>query len=151
MSKSEAPDLLFARVGDRLVPLDGVSAKEIEALPARKPLKVKITQPRSAPRHRLYWAAIELVRENMENPPTRDVLHKAVKIRLGYTHILRFADGSTETVDGSVAFDKMTDAEHAEFFERFAVLVETTLIPGIDRAAFTHEARLMLGTERLAA
>lgn len=144
MSKSEAPALMFARVGDKLVPLDAVSAKELQAMPARKPLKVKITQPRSQPRHRLYWAALELVRENMDNPPTRDVLHKAVKIRLGYSHVIAFKDGTQAVVDGSVAFDKMTDAEHAEFFERFADLVETTLIPGIDKAAFTEEARAML-------
>jgi hypothetical protein len=141
---AERPPIMMARVGDNLVPLDDLARQEVAAFPARKPIKVRASQPRSIPRHRLYWAALELVRENMDNPPTTEILHKAVKIRLGYSHLIAFKDGSQAIVDGSVAFDKMTDAEHAEFFERFADLVETTLIPGIDREAFTQEARAML-------
>lgn len=144
MSDERAP-ILMARRGAFLVPLAPLDSEQLERYPAGAALKVKITQPRNIGRHRLYWAALQLVRDNMADAPPLDHLHEAVKVRLGYVKTIRFRNGEVVQIPDSIAFDKMTEAEHREFFDRFADFVRTTLIPGMNKAAFTAEAQAMLG------
>jgi hypothetical protein len=144
MSDERAP-ILMARRGPFLAPLAPLDAEQLERFPAGAALKVKITQPRNVGRHRLYWAALQLVRDNMDEPPPLDHLHEAVKVRLGYVRTIRFSNGETARIPDSIAFDKMTEAEHREFFDRFADFVRTTIIPGLNKAAFTAQAEALLG------
>lgn len=144
MSDERAP-ILMARRGSLLAPLAPLDAEQLERFPSGATLKVKITQPRNVGRHRLYWAALQLVRDNMDDPPPLEHLHEAVKVRLGYVTTIRFRSGETAQIPGSVAFDKMTEAEHREFFDRFADFVRTAIIPGLNKAAFTAQAEALLG------
>ena len=142
---TERPDLYMFRRGNFLFPCGPLDSEGLERFPKGSRLKVKITQPRSIGLHRLYWAALQLVRDNMDDPPSLDALHAAVKVRLGYVTPIKFKSGEVVQIPGSIAFDQMDEAEFRQFFERFKDLVRTKLIPGIGKQAFEAAALEMLG------
>lgn len=142
---SERPAIEMVRRGAFLTPASPIDAEALESFPQGKRLKVRITQPRNVQQHRLYWAALQLVRDNMDDPPPLEKLHEGVKIKLGYYSTMTFKDGTTVVVADSIAFDKMDQSAFREFFDAFVDLVHTAIIPGVGKEAFENEARLMLG------
>lgn len=135
----------MVRRGWFLVPASPIDSEALEAFPQGKRLKARITHPRNVQHHRLYWAALQLVRDNMDDPPPLDTLHDAIKVKLGYTRTMTFKDGSVAVIPVSIAFDKFSQEQFREFFDAFARLVTDVLIPGLGSADLEREARLMLG------
>ena len=142
---SERPAIEMVRRGAFLTPASPIDAEALESFPQGKRLRVRITQPRNVQQHRLYWAALQLVRDNMDNPPPLDTLHDAIKVKLGYVRTMTFKDGTEAVVPLSIAFDKMDQSAFRSFFDAFVDLVHTAIIPGVGKEAFENEARLMLG------
>lgn len=141
---TERPAILMRRVGNTLQPCAKMDAEALEAFDAKRTVRVRITQPRNVGQHRLYWAALKLSWENMDDPPPLDKLHEAVKVRLGYASTMTFKDGSSVIIPQSIAFDQMPQDQFKEFFAAFVHFVQTVLIPGIDKADFEREAEAML-------
>lgn len=148
---TERPNIQVACVGNSIVPLDDLAAKELARFPQRKPLKCKITQARSLPQHRLYWALLEKTVENFPEDPfgvaeplDADALHEWVKIETGYTISVRDRQGRVTLVPRSIAFDEMDQPTFKAFFDRVKLLIEERFFPGIDSPAFEAEIRAML-------
>lgn len=148
---TERPAIQVTRVGDTIVPLDDLAAKELARFSQRKPLRCKITQARSVPQHRLYWALLEKTVENFPEDPfgvaeplDSDALHEWVKMETGYTRPIRDRQGRVTHVARSIAFDEMDQPTFKAFFDRVKVLIETRFFPGIDSPAFEAEVREML-------
>lgn len=135
---TENAPIFVHRRGSFLAPWAPLDEESIAAFPAGAKLRARLTQPRSVGRHRLYWALLELVRENMDHPPSRETMHEAVKMRLGLTTPVRFRSGETVDVPRSIAFDAMSEGEFAVFLETFKALIRSN--PALEKAA--HE---MLG------
>lgn len=133
------------RLGPALYGVDGLAETEIRELPIDKPLKVTITQARSLPQHRLYWAMIALVVDNLATPVSKDALHKWVKIRCGCVELIPLKSGEIDQVDGSIAFDEMDQLAFNAFFERAADLLCEHIIPGLGKASLVRQAHEMLG------
>lgn len=138
------PPILMHRRGSQLIAHGPMDEEAIRALPAGKVLKVAVSQPRSVPQHRLYWAALALVCENLDIGMTTETLHKVVKVMLGYTQTIQTASGPV-VIEGSIAFDAMNGGEFRAFLDGFFELVRTKIIPGINKTAFEREAREMMG------
>lgn len=141
---TEKPALMMVRRGTMLCPLSPMDSEDVMRLPAGKPLKVKATQPRSLPQHRLYWALLRLVCDNLDQPVDDKSLHKWVKLRLGYSVAIPAKSGHVY-VDGSIAFDEMSQAEFRVYFDQAVDLIRREMIPGIGKAQLENEARAMLG------
>ena len=142
---SERPAIQMMRRGSFLVPLAPTDSNGLDAYPAHKPLKVKITQPRSLQQHRLYWSMLDLVAENLDQDVTGNDLHEWMKLKLGLCNAVRQRNGDTVMVTQSIAFDKMDQAEFRRFFDRAKVLLITHIILGLNSEALEREARMMLG------
>lgn len=141
---SERPAILMVRRGAFLAPLGPVDASAIERLPSNgKALKVKVTQPRSGPQHRLYWTIIGLVADNLEDV-SEDTLHDVIKLRCGYAKAVKTRRG-IEYVPASIAWDKMPQDEFNVFFEKAMRFICDDVIPGMSRPALEREARELLG------
>lgn len=138
---------MMVRRGLALYPLDGLAQAEIEELPERKPLKTVVTKARSVPQHRLYFAMLKKVVENLDQDLTKDDLHEWMKLRLGCTKEVRQRNGEIVTVPSSIAFENMDQIEFETFFRKAVVLITEHIIPGLGSAALEREARLMLGNE----
>ena len=142
MAKESAP-ILLKRAGRFLVPADAMTERFIETLPQGKTLRARdITQPRSRPRMRLYWALVHLVSENLTDVPS-EALHEWLKMRLGIVVAIPLKSGKTDLVPGSIAFDKMPQDEFERFFAGFLKLLNERIFPGMGEA-FEAEGRAML-------
>ena len=141
---TERPSLYVHRVGEGLFPESSFDASLIREMDAGKRMKAMLTMPRNVDRLRFYFAALELVRDNLDNPPSKATLHDAVKVRLGYTQTVNGVGGPI-VLPASVAFDKMPEDEFKGYLADFKRLVTETIIPGLDSAQFEAAAREMLG------
>lgn len=153
-----AETLWLTRKANALYAADGLAGNDLAKLPAGVKLKAEIKKPRSLPRDRLYRAIATLVAENTDAFPNQETLHQATKQALGYTRIY-LRKGATITqaeaeqlarqiivVQASIAHNKMSDAEFAEYFDRTMDFYTSEVIPGIGRDELTEQAREMLGT-----
>lgn len=141
----EAAPILLRRQGRFLVAADGVTERFLEQLPNSKLLRARdITQPRSRPRNRLYWALVSLVADNMENVNEK-ALHKWIKIRLGITIPIPLKSGRIEYVDGSISFDGMSEEEFAPYLDKAIRLIVDELIPGVAEADVLAMAKQIIG------
>jgi hypothetical protein len=138
----EAP-LMMVRRGSFLAPYTPFDSEQLEGFPAGRAMRVKLTQPRSVPHHRLYWAMLNKVCENLDTIPPK-TLHGLVKLRCGYAIEVRTKSG-VERIPGSIAFDKMTAPEFREFFERAVTFICEQVLPGLRSADLKREIEQMLG------
>jgi hypothetical protein len=132
------------RDGDALKPCSNMDAEALREFASGKTVRVRVTQPRNVGQHRLYWAALKLVHDNLDDPPSIDKLHEAVKVRLGYCSVIRFKDGSEVTMADSIAFDAMPQDVFKGFFDAFKRLVTEVIIPGMDSDTLEAEAKALL-------
>jgi len=142
--------LYMVRRGSSLIPLDDMAAQEIEALPGKKVIRVRVTAARSVPQHRLYWSMLKLVVQNLDQPTTEKTLHKWIKLRLGVVEPIRLKSGKIIELPGSIAFEKMTQAEFDQFFRQAADLIVEHIIPGLGREDLIREARAMIAPKAAA-
>ena len=143
---SEKPAIYVHRLGDRLLPEAPLDAELLRDFDAGKRLKCVLTMPRNVDRLRYYFACLTLIMENMDDPPGRQTLHDAIKVRLGFTQTVKGVGGPI-ILPASVAFDKMEETEFKDFLAAFKRLLVETIIPGINREAFERAALEMLGQE----
>lgn len=140
----ERPPILMFRRGSQLHPVGALDTESVMNLPVGKPLRVKVTMARNAGQHRLYFAMLQLICDNMDQPINRDHLHEWVKIKLGYAVTIKSKSG-VQIIPGSIAWDKMDQPAFAEYFRKAVDLVCAEMIPGIGKQALINEARAMLG------
>lgn len=148
--KPEKPPIWMHRRGHMLVPRAPMDEAALDGFDAGKPLRVEIKQARNSGRHRLYWAMLALIRENLAAPIAVETLHEAIKLKLGLTIVVPMKSGPV-VVPGSIAFDRMAEPQFRAFLEDFKELVRLEIIPGVNKAAFERQALEMLGGGRVMA
>lgn len=142
--KEKAP-ILLRRQGRFLLPVDAVTEAFLERLPQGKTLRARdITQPRSRPRNRLYWALLHLTSDNLTDVPASS-LHEWLKVRLGITVAIPLKNGKTDYVPGSIAFDAMSEEDFAPYLDRVVTLLTEEILPGLGKQDVLDMAREMVG------
>lgn len=145
---SEAPPLFM-----RVLP-DGVlrpqTRFDLEHISTRyavgTQLRAKLTQPRSVPRHRLYWSVLaEVVDATGDRWCSVEDLHESIKLHLRMVRGISMLGGGVRYVTASIAFEKMDEGQFKNFFEKamLAICEET----GIDTQALI-QAAIEKGTGR---
>ena len=131
----------------RLVPADEAGADALRKIKMGEELSVEIKRPRNIRMHRLYWALIGIVWENVDQDryPSADDLHAAIKIAAGLRTRIELPDGTQGFIPGSIAFDKMNQAEFEAFYDRVCNLVAKYFIPGLDVGQLRTEIETMIG------
>lgn len=143
-AKEAATPILVRRKGGGLFGGADMDVELITRFDEGADLFVQITQRRHAARHRLYWAILKIVADNLPNPVQPEALHKAVKLMLGVSVVVSLPGGD-QIVDGSIAFDSMREPEFRTFLDRFLALVGERLLPGVDVRSLEHEGRAVAG------
>lgn len=145
---SDRPPIFVQRRGEFLMPQAPIDGDRIRELPAGKPLKLAVTQPRrSSPQNRLYWSLLGVVCANLDQDVEPEALHTWLKIKMGVTTPLILRTGEVVDVPGSIAFDKMDHGPFTTYFDKVKALIVEHLIPNLNSAALEAEARAMLGEE----
>lgn len=114
---------------------------------------VEVKRPRNLKHHRLYWALVSLVWQNMDGDryPTAEDLHSAIKIAAGLRTMIQLPDGTVGFIPGSIAFHKMSQDDFAAFYDRVCDLVAKHFLPGVTVLELKNEVAAMIGASREAA
>lgn len=113
--KPEKPVYAFIRRGDALQPEMEMDRRALDGVAQGQRVKVEIKEFRSLPRLRAYWAMLDEVVAATECAASAERLHEAMKLELGIVDLVKVGN-LTVAIPGSIAFDKMTEAEMAEYF-----------------------------------
>lgn len=146
-----ARTVYLRRVGGALYPSDGLSDSDLSDIPARKRVKAVITEPRRQNPHRLYWAVLKIVSDNTDHPvlSNRDRLHDLTKIKCGIVHIVKSSKtGEVYQLPGSIAFDKMDNADFRAFLDKALRFLCDEVIPGLGVADLEAQARELIGDKQ---
>lgn len=118
MAKSEAPPIYVNRQGDKLAGEMQMDRDAIARFKAGDRIKVTLHTGRSPSRLRFYWQMLGKLVDATDCAPNAEALHSVIKLDLGYATPVRLKNGMTCLVPGSIAFDRMTEQEFANFLER---------------------------------
>jgi hypothetical protein len=138
----EAGEKVFARIKDST----GLAANENTS----GLVLVEVKRKRNARFHRLYWALIHKIFENLDEErqllyPSQDDLHDAIKICVGLRHRIVLPDGTQAFRAGSVAFHKMSEDEFRAFYDRVCDAVAKYFLPGVAPGQLQREVAQMIG------
>lgn len=115
MAKRERPTYAFIRRGNTLVPEMDFDARALDGVANGQRVKVDVSEFRSTPRLRAYWAMLHDVVTATECAASAERLHEAMKLELGIVDHVRVGPHKL-AVPASIAFDKMSEAEMVEYF-----------------------------------
>lgn len=138
---------LAHKVLGSLKPVDANGEDVLRKLSSRDVVMIEVKRPRNSKMHRLYWALVTLVWENMDGNryPTPDDLHAAFKIAAGIRTRIELPNGEIGFIPGSIAFHKMDQAAFDAFYDRICDLVCKHFLPGVDNAELRAEVESMVG------
>ncbi len=115
MAKKEKPTYAFVRQGNRLVPEMDFDTHALDGIAQGERVKVNIGQFRNNPRLRAYWQMLQDVLDATDCAPSAEKLHEVIKLETGHVDLVRVGT-MTVAIPGSIAFDKISEAEMVKFF-----------------------------------
>ena len=127
--------------GASLKPYAPYDHEMMQRLPVGTPVRLNFAQPRSLPRHRLYWVVLRLVVKNTELFATEEALHKVLLVGCGVTEPFLDLDGNISLIPSSTAFDKMSEEEFKAYFDRAMEIIQAKIIPGVELKLLLREAK----------
>jgi hypothetical protein len=131
----------------RLAPVDAMGEAALSKIKSGTVVEVEIKQPRNVKHHRMFWALMSIVWDNLdqEKYPTVEDVAAAVKISAGLRTRIELPSGEVGFIPGSIAFAKMDQAQFSEFYERVCDLVARHFLPGVSKAELRSEVEQMIG------
>lgn len=137
--------LLFRKNLGRLEPVDDAGEEAMRGIKHGSEVWVEVVRARNTQHHKLYWALVSMVFENQERYKTRDQLHDALKLAAGIYTQLVMPSGAVHKIPGSIAFDKMDQAEFSAFYNRVCDLIAEHFLPGVSSDDLKREVSSMIG------
>lgn len=130
-----------------LRPVDPVGEDALAKIKNNDLVMVEVKRARSLPHHRLYWALIGKVWENVDQElfPSPDNLSDTIKVMAGHRVQLHMPDGSVAFQAKSIAFHKMDQAEFSAFYERVCDVIAMHFLPGVTKDELRAEVQQMIG------
>ena len=107
-------------------------------------IDVDVVRPRSQSFHRLFFAMLKIVSDNMDNCSIDNLLD-VIKLGIGHTRIIELPGGAFYAIPKSISFSAMDQDTFSAFFTKSVDYVIADILPGIDRDALTHEVYSLAG------
>lgn len=114
--KSEKPVYAFVRRGNALLPEMERDIRALDGVAQGERVKVEIKQWRNYGRLAAYWAMLAEVVDATQCAPSPEKLHELIKLETGHVDLVRLGKHHV-AIPGSIAFDKMTEADMVKFFQ----------------------------------
>lgn len=139
--------ILLRKQFGSLRPVDPAGEEMLTKIPNGATVQAEIRRPRNVRHHRMYWALISLVWENIdqERYPSPEDLHAAIKIAAGLRTRIVLPDGTVGFIPGSTAFHKMDQAAFDQFYNRVCDLIARHFLPGVSSEDLKREVLEMIG------
>lgn len=134
----EKPTIIVEKKPNGLVPATAFDAEELDRMPLGKTFEVKPVDSRGHEQLAFYWAVLSQVVDATGTWPTREKLHEAIKLELGYVSVGFDMRGKPRLTVDSIALASMSDDDRRTFIDQaLAAIAEAT---GIDPVALLPEA-----------
>lgn len=130
-----------------LRPTDEVGQEALRKLGNGELVTVEFRKSRNIKHHRLFWALMSIVHQNMDHDryPTVEDMTSAIKIAAGLRTRIELPNGEVGFIPGSIAFHKMDQAAFSEFYDRVCDLIAKHFLPGVESEALKDEVEIMCG------
>lgn len=130
-----------------LRPVDELGEAALRKLGHGEIVSIEIKRPRNIKHHRMFWALMGLVHDNLDHEryPTVEDLVAAVKINAGLRTRIELPNGETGFIPGSISFHKMDQDEFSKFYERVCDLIARHFLPGVNTDDLRREVEIMIG------
>ena len=130
-----------------LRPADEAGCEALRRLGNGDVVTVEIKKSRNIRHHRLFWALMTVVHDNMDTDryPTVEDLAAAIKIASGLRTRIELPNGDVGFIPGSIAFHKMDQIAFSEFYDRVCDLIAKHFLPGVTSAELKQEVSIMCG------
>ena len=140
-------------------PVDEVGKEALRAFADGDIFWVETKQARNSKHHRLYWAMITLVWDNLETEafPSVEDFHEAVKVMVGLRKriwippgidlgegVIVPAGGLYVYRPGSISFARMDQAKFNAFFDKVADLLTKWFLPTVTATQLKKEVESMI-------
>jgi hypothetical protein len=141
---------LMTKHFNSLKPTDAAGEAAMRKLGIGELVQVEIKQPRNLQHHRLFWALMSLVHDNIDHEryPTVEDLVAAVKISAGLRTRIELPNGEIGFIPGSIAFHKMDQTAFAGFYDRVCDLIAKHFLPGVTSDELKREVSIMIGVAK---
>jgi hypothetical protein len=138
---------LVAKHLGSLRPVDQAGEDALRKIGQGQLVEIELRRPRNIRFHRLYWALITIVWDQLDEQryPSVEDLHAAIKIAAGLRTRIELPDGTVGFIPGSIAFHKMSADDFAAFFDRVCGLIVRHFLPGVTDAELRAEVEAMIG------
>jgi hypothetical protein len=140
--------IIAVKYGKVLQPTDDVGEQLLAKMRNGAFVVLDVKQPRNIQHHRLYWALVHLIHDNIDHRlfPSPDNVHDALKWAAGIRQTICFPiTGEVVEQVGSTSFEKMDQTEFAAFFERACDLVAVHFVPGLTSPEVKKQISEMTG------
>ncbi|MEU7656819.1 DUF1367 family protein [Micromonospora taraxaci] len=130
-----------------LRPTDEAGQEALRKLGNGELVTVELRKSRNIKHHRLFWALMTIVHQNLDHEryPTVEELTAAIKIAAGLRTRIELPNGEVGFIPGSIAFHKMDQTAFSEFYDRVCDLIAKHFLPGVESEALKDEVEIMCG------
>lgn len=133
----------FKKSGGALKPADPTAEAVLDKIKLGQLVAVDVRRPRNLAHHRKYWALLQVVVDNLDQPLTVDALHDLVKLRTGHVTPVRTKRGIVE-IPGSISFAAMDQTAFENFYDRAVAFLAAEVIPGVGKETLAAEVNAIL-------
>ena len=130
-----------------LRPADSSGEDALRKIGNGEVVSIEVKRPRNVRHHRMFWALMTIVHENMDEAryPTVEDLVSAIKIAAGLRTRIVLPSGDVGFIPGSIAFHKMDQSQFSEFYDRVCDLIAKHFLPGVTSEQLRAEVETMTG------
>ena len=130
-----------------LRPLDEAGEVALGSIGDGETVTVEIRKTRNPQHHRMFWALMTLVWDNLDHEryPTVENFVAAVKIGTGHRETVFLPNGKEIYIPKSISFSKMDQMEFGAFYDRVCDLIAEHWLPGVTSAELKAEVSIMIG------
>ena len=138
---------LAAKHLNSLRPVDEAGEDALRKIGQGDIVKVEVRKPRNVQHHRLFWALMSLVWQQLDHEeyPSVEDLVARVKIATGHRQRIEMGNGMVAFIPKSIAFAKMDQTAFSDFYERVCDLIASKILPGISKGDLKREVEIMIG------
>lgn len=133
-----------------LRPCDEAGEVALRGMGQGETVMIEMRRPRNIKHHRMFWALMTIVWDNMDHEryPSVEDLVAAIKISAGLRTRIELPNGEVGFIPGSIAFHKMDQVEFGKFYDRVCDLIAKYFLPGVSTDDLRAEVETMIGVSK---
>ena len=136
--------LFVFKSGSKLIPCTSEDKDKIANMPVGEPFQIRYVEIRNVRHHRLYFAFINKVFQNLpekfdKNWPDVESFRRSMQMYAGYYDETISLKGETHLQPKSIAFDKLDETAFSELHSKVRNVIGKHILPEMDMEVFDRE------------